>query len=698
MFLVISLLVPQTARMKRTGLYTTCALVLLVAGMLNLVLLDKPVSAGSEKGIENPDRMTAKVACLDGPSGAAPWARARAVSFRDLLRVQRPINVEISPNGRRVVAIMRSADLDADVLRASLWMIDVTRGKPKRLLAKESDVRVVHWSPNGDRLAVVVGNAAGSRIEVIDASGRLLRTISAAADIGELSWAPDGSRLVFTSPAEDPELPQLWTVDLATGMIELLVEDRAALSDPQWSPDGGLIAYVRFPADVPDGQFFPTIDLVEVSTGKSQPVTDSAAEYVSSPRWSPDGSRLAYLSHPAQDNQWRALAFNRIHVLPIAGGPPVVLASSFKSQPLRPAWSGDGQTIFFEAFTGETGQLFSVPSSGGEAVAITDVKGVAYIASYARNDLSMTLVIEDPQTPPEIHVSPFPPHFKPRQITDFNRALRRVSTGQSRVVRWTSADGLEVSGVLLLPPNFRTGKRVPTLVVSHGGPATLVVLSYPDAWLLSAAAAWVSDGWAVFFPNYRGSTNRDQAFAFAEIGEFGRGDFDDVMTGVDALIKAGIADPDRLAHSGWSFGGYLSGWANAHTSRFKAIVAGAGPYDWSTTYPGSADQFVLRVYLQGTPESNPQRYHEASVSTWVDRALTPILLFGAEADDLVPPSESQRFFDAMQARGVASELRIFPGEPHELQHPRDQLEKLEREREWIHRYIPPAPAHSITCF
>lgn len=684
--------------MKRTGLYTTCALVFLIAGMVTPTLVDKTAQAGDHKGIENLGRMTAGVACEEGLSGAAQWTRARAVSFRDLLRMRRPINVEISPNGRRVAVVVRRGDLNADVLRTSLWMIDVTRGKPRRLLAKESDVRVVHWSPNGDRLAVVVGNAAGSQIEVIDTSGRLLRTISGAGDIGEFSWAPDGSRLVFTSPAEDPELPQLWTVYLATGLIGRLVDDNAALSDPQWSPDGRLIAYVRFPADMPDGQFFPTIDLVDVFTGKFQTVTDPAAEYVSSPRWSPDGTRLAYLAHPAHDDQWRALAFNRIHVLSIAGGAPVVLASSFKYAPLRPAWSGDGRTIFFEAFTGETGQLFSVPSSGGDAVAITDVTGVAYIASYARNDSSMALVIEDPQTPPEIHVSPFPPHFRPRRITSFNRALQRVSTGKSRVVRWTSADGLEVSGVLLLPPNFRTGKPVPTLVVSHGGPATLVVLSYPDSWLLSGAAAWVSDGWAVFFPNYRGSTNKDQAFAFAEIGEFGRGDFDDVMTGVDTLIRMGIADPDRLAHSGWSFGGYLSGWANTHTSRFKAIVAGAGPYDWTTTYPGSTDQFVLRIYLQGTPDSNPQRYQEASVSTWVDRALTPILLFGAEADDLVPASESERFFDALQARGVGSELRIFPNEPHELQRPSNQLEKLELEREWIIRYIPPAPAHPKACF
>jgi dipeptidyl aminopeptidase/acylaminoacyl peptidase len=628
----------------------------------------------------------ALLACSGGPPSASQ-ASTTAVTFRDLLKIQRPIDIQLSPSGSQVAFVVRTADFVADALRTSLWVVDTAGGTPRRLSSGDSDVGAVRWSRDGTRLAFVATDDTGSRIEVLDASGAALQTIPGAAPIGEISWSPDGSRIAFTSPSTNPELPQLWTVDLASGQSSVLVEGNAATLDPQWSPDGSGIAYVRIAADIPDGRFFPTIEIVDVTTKQTR-ILAGPAEFVSSPRWSPDGTRLAYLAHPGQTEQERALAFDRIEVIPIAGGTPQVIAPSFTFVQRRPAWSSDGQTLFFEAFTGETGQLFSVPSSGGDAVAFSEVNGVAYLANYASNGSSMAFLQEDPQAPPEISVSPAPPRFKPKQITDLNRRLREIPTGESRAVRWKSTDGLEISGVLLLPPGFREGTPVPTLVVSHGGPATLVVLSYNDSWLLSGAPAWTTEGWAVFYPNYRGSTNRDQALAFAEIGQVGRGDFDDVMTGVDSLIAQGIADPNRLAHSGWSFGGFLSGWANAHTSRFKAIVAGAGPYDWTTTYPDSADQFVLRTYLQGTPASNPQEYRRASVSTWVNSAHTPTLLFGAEADDLVPATQPQAFFDALQSLKVPSELRIFSDEPHELLRPSDQLEKLEHERAWIRRYTP----------
>ena len=131
-------------------------------------------------------------------------------------------------------------------------------------------------------------------------------------------------------------------------------------------------------------------------------------------------------------------------------------------------------------------------------------------------------------------------------------------------------------------------------------------------------------------------------------------------------------------------------WAGSNTW----VQLGAGPYDWTTTYRDSEDQFVLRSYLEGTPATNPQRYQEASVSTWVGNARTPTLLFGAGADVLVPPAEPQAFFDALRARDVPSALRIFPNEPHELQRPSNQLEKLQREREWIRRYTESAATTS----
>lgn len=613
------------------------------------------------------------------------------VSFRDLVQLQRPTDIELSPDGQHLAFIVHRADLDANVPRLELILMPAAGGTERRVSASGDLVSAVRWAPKGNLLAFAASNDAGSRIEILDSTGVSVRVIPVSGQISSLAWAPDASRIAFTAPASDPALPQLWVADLSTGEAHPFFDEKAAVQDPQWSPDGKFIAYVRLPGDVPDAQFYPSIVLFDVTTGTSRTLTDPN-EYVSSPRFSPDGSRLAYLGHPANDDKHRALAFDHLEVLSLSGGAPRILAPGFTGAQRRPAWSADGQTLFFESFTHETAQLFSVSAGGGDAVALTHVPGVAYLASYSAS--SVAALVEDPRTPPEIYVSALPPAaLTLTRVSDLNPALRQVPVGTYQVVHWTSTDGLEVTGVLLLPEGFQRGHPVPTLVVSHGGPATLVVLSYNDSYSLSAAPAWTSNGWAVFYPNYRGSTNRDEAFAMAEVGQVGRGDFDDVMTGIDALVRDGIADPNRLAHSGWSFGGYLGGWANTHTTRFKAISAGAGPYDWVNTYAAGGDQFPLRVYLEGSPETNPQRYHEASVSTWVNQAKTPTTLFGAQDDDLVPASDPQAFHDALQARGVPTEVRIFEGEPHELQLPRNQLEKLERERDWILKYVGPTPTN-----
>ncbi|MBI1790375.1 MAG: S9 family peptidase, partial [Acidobacteria bacterium] len=250
-------------------------------------------------------------------------------------------------------------------------------------------------------------------------------------------------------------------------------------------------------------------------------------------------------------------------------------------------------------------------------------------------------------------------------------------------LRWKSRDGLGIEGVLWLPFNYQPGGRVPLLVELHGGPTGVALESFPTP-RTYPTQVFLEQGYAVFAPNFRGSSNYGASFRLKNIESQGFGDFDDVMTGVDLLIEKGIADPDRLGVMGWSYGGFLSAWIIGHTHRFKAASIGAPATDWITYY-GQSDgpREVLWTYFGGNPWDKAANYLRHSPRAALAQARTPTLLQVGDRDI----NHCAEIYQALTGHKVPVEYALYPREGHGFVEPAHQRDVMNRNLAWFERWV-----------
>ena len=243
-----------------------------------------------------------------------------------------------------------------------------------------------------------------------------------------------------------------------------------------------------------------------------------------------------------------------------------------------------------------------------------------------------------------------------------------------------------VEGLLIKPVGYEPGRRYPLIVQLHGGPAAAYMNSFSGSYG-TYVHVFAANGYAVFQPNYRGSSNYGERFKMQIAGDYFRQGYEDIMTGVDELIARGIADPEKLGMMGWSAGGHFSNWTLVQPDRFKAISTGAGAVNWISMYAQTDVQVPREFYFKGRPYENWDHYVAVSPIRYITRAKTPTLIHVGEADPRVPRPQSEELHMALKKLGVPTEFIIYPGMPHALTHPRYQLVKMVAEFQWFEKWI-----------
>jgi dipeptidyl aminopeptidase/acylaminoacyl peptidase len=255
------------------------------------------------------------------------------------------------------------------------------------------------------------------------------------------------------------------------------------------------------------------------------------------------------------------------------------------------------------------------------------------------------------------------------------------------VVRWNSADGLEVEGLLTYPVGYEKGKRYPLLLVIHGGPMGVFTQSHVAAPGPYPVAAFAARGYAVLRPNVRGSSGYGKKFRYANYGDWGGGDYRDLMTGVDAMIERGVADPDRLGVMGWSYGGFMTSWVITQTKRFKAASVGAGVTNLMS-FTGTADiPSFLPDYFGGEFWDRFDAYRGHSAMFHVKGVSTPTLIQHGERDERVPLSQGQELYNALKRQGCTVQMVVYPRTPHGIEEPKLLLDCMNRNLEWFDRHV-----------
>jgi len=363
------------------------------------------------------------------------------------------------------------------------------------------------------------------------------------------------------------------------------------------------------------------------------------------------------------------------------GAGPRVLTARLDRSVLEPCWAADGKRLYALVHDGVRQHLHSVSLASGRVRQLTD--GDRFISSLRVRGRRAVLISESPTSPPEIHAAALHTALQDeRPLTAANPQLRTRSLGRTRILRWRSADGLEIEGLLLLPPNYRRGRRVPLIAAPHGGPAGARGCGF-----YATDQAMAARGYAVLLPNFRGSSGYGQAFLSANDDDFGGGDFQDVMAGVDTVIERGIAHPEKLAILGYSYGGYMTSWAIGQTRRFKAAVVGAGVTSLQSFFGTSDIQWFTRGYQHGNPWQNPTSYAAQSPMTYVGQVRTPTLIYHGDEDRRVPMEQSEQLYVSLREQGVPTQFVRYPREGHGLTEYWHRRDSLERTLAWLDRWV-----------
>jgi dipeptidyl aminopeptidase/acylaminoacyl peptidase len=674
---------------------------------------------------------------------AAQTARHR-LTLDDIARLRDVRDPQVSPDGQWVAFVVSTVDTKEDKAASHIWLVGYDgRGERQITFSQESESSP-RWSPDGRYLSFTSarpGKARGNQVWLLDrGGGEAMQLTELKGRLQSYEWSPDSKRLALVigdpdpeadatptpapqgpaaGPAPTPRAPKpividryhykqdvqgyllsgrhtyIYLYDIATQKLDRLTTGKWDESSPSWSPDSTRVAFMSSHSDDPDRDPSAQLYVADARAGATEKLltqpTDRAGR--SRPEWSPDGKWLAFLE--GDERQYGA--YNMEHL--------VVVASDGSSAPARiraveeldrgvsaERFSADGKSIGFLVTDDRSVYPARVPVQGGKVERVLAPPVVVSNLTEAQGHTA--LLSGGDARPTEVYA------FDGgglRQLTHQNDALMAsIDVAQTEEVGFKSKDGTEVHGLLTKPAGYVAGTRVPLLLRIHGGP------NGQDQHSFSVERQWfASNGYAVLAVNYRGSAGRGQKFSRAIFADWGHYEVEDLEAGVDHVIALGVADPERLGVGGWSYGGILTDYMIATDPRFKAATSGAGTA-FTVAFYGT-DQYIIQYDYEIGPPWNPKSWETYQKISYpflhADRIKTPTLFLGGERDFNVPVQGSQQMYQALRSLGIDTQLVIYPNEFHGIQRPSYVRDRYERYVAWYDKYLKrpaPAPAAAAT--
>ena len=402
--------------------------------------------------------------------------------------------------------------------------------------------------------------------------------------------------------------------------------------------------------------------------------------------WAPDNRHILFRVNLGSLEKKYEDAQPRLYWIDAEGGTVERWFASFPGEVVHYAVLPDGAVLCACRLGTET-QLYTQAAPKAAFVKREGWAGTYEGLGTSRNSSRIAFVYSATERPSEVYVADgFEKAASAQAITSFNRVFTERDLPKAKPYQWTSPDGTRVEGMLMYPPGKFEAKNLPVFVLIHGGPQDADGNHFEADWYQWDRLA-ATDGWLVFEPNYRGSTGYGDKFALAIVPEMVSGPGRDILAGVDALVRDGIADPNQLAIGGYSYGGYMTNWLITQTTRFKAAVTGAGAVENVANWGNDDTTMDDAYFLGGLPWQVPNRYQSEAAIYQIDKVRTPTHMVAGENDIRVAVLEDYLLDRALHELGIPSELLTFPGEGHDLiKNPWHGKIKVREELQWLRKY------------
>ena len=647
----------------------------------------------------------------------------RYFKSEDIFNLEYVSEVQVSPNGKYVAYVRRSNDIMSDSSRANVWLASVDGKSHRPLLSSKKSYYSIRWSPDGSRLAYLSNEEGKPQLYVrwMD-TGQTALVTNVTSNPSNITWSPDGKHIAFTMSVDAKEKP-----------LDIKMPKKP--DGAKWSPSFQYITKARYQADgrgilepaythifiVPaDGgtarqltsgnyhhngrlSFSPDSDKIYFSANRSdnweyEPVegdifsvdmmgniaqltNDKGLE--SSPVVSPDGKHIAYAR---RDDEKVMYKNSYLYVMKSDGTDAQNLTKDIDNSVSNFHWK-DNKHVYFQQSVRGLAQVDVVSLSGSVKAVAKGLGGTTlgrpYVfGTYHAVDDVVAYTKGRTDRPADLYVTT----RNERQLTALNEdVLGHKQLGEVKeIVYPSSIDGEEIQGWYILPPNYDSSKTYPLILEVHGGPN----LAYGPVFT-AELQRMAAEGYVVFYDNHRGSTGYGERFALLLQGKYSSEyDFSDHMSGVDALIEKGIADPERLFITGGSAGGIASAYAIGLTNRFKAAVVAKPVINWlSKVLTADSGLYQIPFQFPGKPWDNVEHYWKRSPLSLVGNVTTPTMLITGVEDKRTPMSETEQFYQALKIQKVDSVLVKVPGSPHGIaSKPSRMIGKVENILAWFKKY------------
>jgi dipeptidyl aminopeptidase/acylaminoacyl peptidase len=621
-----------------------------------------------------------------GAGTSKPLTPEAALNLRSISDLQ------FSPDGTRVAFVVAEPP-KSDRRPRHIWLYDKKSGAVRQFTFSPKDESSPRWSPDGTQLAFLSNRDDQQQIYVMRADGGEAAAVTKGKrSVHSFAWSPDGKQIAFLAPNaksdaeekkdkdkddahvvdKDDKQPRLWLLTVATSETKALTDTKWEMGELAWLKTGGIVVSAT---DHPESDQ-ETHRIFSIS------VPDGARKLIFAPHGpfhelqvSPDGATVSYIGSRVDGpspHDLMLLDTSKRAARNLTG-------ASLDRAVSEHRWLKDGTVLalyadgFHNKLVGFSPEGMSQnranpPASNINAFAVSESGEVVFVGQSAT-------------TPPELWL--WDQKNAPQQISHLNDSWKQFALNAPEFYKYKSFDGLEIEAALLKPAGADLKGKLPLVALIHGGPTG----NWQDSieiWGQLLAAR----GYAVFYPNIRGSTGYGQQFIEMNRGDWGGADFKDVMAGVKDLIDRGIADPAKLGIGGWSYGGYMAEWAVTQTNDFKAAVSGAGLSDLIAEY-GTEEHPSYDEWFYGVPYESESlvKYLNSSPFTQLKNAKRPTLILQGESDTTDPPGQSQELYRGLKHYGVETELVLYPREPHGLREEKHLLDRLNRMLAWYDAHL-----------